>query len=253
MAFLLKNGAVFLHIPKTGGTWIKHVLDSLNLIEAPLGHMHSDWDRSFWHDKLQRDLKVTKALLRRAVRSSRTPARSKPDAFRFCFVREPLDWYESYWRFSESKGWDWENWGNESDPYQWHPCAMINKLGTHDFNEFVHRINQKRPGFVTEMYGWYVRPGMGFVGRQENLRHDLVKALTLMGFDFDADHVLAMGKQNETPSQVARPEWDPALRRQTLALEYAGYVRFGYPVLDRPELPALDEADPVEESEVTSS
>jgi hypothetical protein len=95
MAFLLKNGAVFLHIPKTGGTWIKHVLEKLDLIQAPLGHQHSDWDRSFWHDKLHHDLKVTRYLFRRAIRSPRAQARSLPDCFKFCFVREPLQWYES--------------------------------------------------------------------------------------------------------------------------------------------------------------
>ena len=230
MAFLLKNGAVFLHVPKTGGTWIKHVLQKLDLIQAPLGHQHSDWERSFWHDKLHTDLKVARYLFRRTVGSRRAQARIDPDCFRFCFVREPLHWYESYWRFMQSKDWDWENWGDERDPYRWHPCAMLNNLGSPDFNAFMHEVNRKRPGFVTEMYGWYVRPGNGFVGKQEHLKQDLLEALSQMKLDVDLSAVMAMEPQNETPSHISMPEWDPALRRETLRLEYAGYVRFGYPI-----------------------
>ena len=230
MAFLLKNGAVFLHVPKTGGTWIKHVLEELNLIQAPLGHMHSDWERAFWHDKMHRDLKVVRYIVRRAVRSPKAQARIEPNAFRFCFVREPLRWYESYWRFMQSKNWDWKSWGDEKDPYNWHPCTMINHLESSDFNAFMHCVNRKRPGFVTEMYGWYVRPGIGFVGKQERLRHDLLRALTLLNVKVDPRKILSMPALNETPSHISRPEWDPALRRATLRFEHAGYVRFGYPV-----------------------
>jgi hypothetical protein len=230
MAFLLKNGAVFLHVPKTGGTWIKHVMEKMDLIQAPLGHQHADWERSFWHDKLHRDLKVARYLVRRAVRSRKAQPRLEQGCFRFCFVREPLSWYESYWRFMESKNWDWEAWGHDEDHYQWHPCAMVNSLGSHDFNEFIHRVNKKRPGFVTEMYGWYVRPGIGFVGRQEFLRHDLINAFTLMKIDFKADEIMSMKRSNETPCAVPKPEWDPALKKLTLQFEHAGYVRYGYPI-----------------------
>ena len=45
MALLLKNGAVFLHIPKTGGNWVREVLGKLDLIESEIGHKHSDVDR----------------------------------------------------------------------------------------------------------------------------------------------------------------------------------------------------------------
>jgi hypothetical protein len=230
MAFLLKNGAVFLHVPKTGGTWIKHVLQQLDLLEAPLGHQHSDWERAFWHDKLHKDLKVARYLFRRVVGSRRAQARIEPDCFRFCFVREPLLWYESYWRFMQSVDWSWKSWGDELDPYRWHPCAMLNNLGSSDFSAFMHNVNRKRPGFVTEMYGWYVRPGIGFVGRQEFLRQDLIKVFSLMKLDVDPIGSFSDERQNETWPSIPKPEWDPALRIETLKLEYAGYVRFGYPV-----------------------
>jgi hypothetical protein len=230
MAYLLRNGAVFLHIPKTGGTWIKQVLQELDLIQAPLGHQHSDWERSFWHDKLHRDFKVMRYIFRRVVRSRQAQPRINPNCFKFCFIREPLRWYESYWRFMESLDWNWKSWGDERDPYRWHPCAMVNGLESPDFNTFMHNVNKKRPGFVTEMYGWYVRPGIGFVGKQECLRQDLIKAFSLMNLEVDVSRILSMPRQNESPAHIPMPEWDPALKRATLRFEYAGYLRFGYPV-----------------------
>jgi hypothetical protein len=219
---------VFLHVPKTGGTWVKHFLQELDLIQAPLGHQHSDWERSFWHDKLHHDLKVVRYIVRRTVKSPRAPARISPDSFRFCFIREPLKWYESYWRFMVGLNWNWKTWGDESDPYKWHPCAMLNDLESDDFNTFVSNVNKKRPGFVTEMYGWYVRPGIGFVGKQENLRHDLLRLFSIMKLDVDPDRVALLTKKNESLSHIPQPEWDPMVRKATLRLEYAGYARYGY-------------------------
>jgi uncharacterized protein Usg len=250
MAFLLKNGSVFLHVPKAGGTWIKYVLQELDLIQAPLGHMHSDWDRAFWHDKLHRDLKVVRYIFRRAVRSRRAQARINPDSFKFCFIREPLGWYESYWRFMQSLDWSWKAWGDERDPYKWHPCAMVNGLGSPDFNTFISNVNKKRPGFVTEMYGWYVRPGIGYVGKTENIRQDLIRAFSLMNLEVDVSRILSMPMKNESPSHIPVPEWDPAIKKATFQLEYAGYVRYGYRAEGGPLAPAAKNGRPTEMSYV---
>jgi hypothetical protein len=226
MTVLLKNGAVFLHIPKTGGIWVQTVLEAFDLVKAPLGHEHSDLDHAFWNDRFHRDAKVVRHVLRRAVGSRRAPALMAPDAFKFCFVREPLKWYESYWRFMESL--NWQKWGNDLDPYDWHPNAMLNGLGSPDFNEFMRNVNRKRPGYVTEMFGWYVRPGVQFVGKQESIQEDLLRAFALMKLDVDAARIAAVGRQNESPSHIPKPQWDPAVKRETLRLEYPGYIRFGY-------------------------
>lgn len=244
MALLLKNEAVFLHIPKTGGTWVRRVLQELDLVKGPLGHGHSDFERAFWHHVLHHDLKVIRYIFRRAVRSPRAPAQMKPGCFKFCFVREPLKWYVSWWRFMQSL--DWKQMGDERDPYKWNPLAMLNGLGSPDFNTFMYNLNKKRPGFVTEMYGWYVRPGVDFVGKQESLEQDLLKVFSLMQLDIDVDKIMSVDKLNESPSHIPQPQWDPALKRETLRLEYAGYVRFGYPVEknndDADELPLAHSA-----------
>ena len=56
----------------------------------------------------------------------------------------------------------------------------------------MHNVNRKRPGYVTEMFGWYVRPGVQFVGRQESLEADLVRAFALMKLDIDPANLKAI-------------------------------------------------------------
>jgi hypothetical protein len=176
MAHLLKNGAVFLHVPKTGGTWVKKVLEDFDLIQGPLGHAHNIDERLFWHDKLHHDLKVLRYMFRRYVGSPKAQPMMKPGCFKFCFIREPLSWYESWWRMTQGPNMNWPGLGDEIDPYKWTPYTMLRSVNSPDFNTFIANVNKKRPGFVTEMFGWY--------------------------------------------------------GRETLRLEHAGYVRFGYPVAD---------------------
>ena len=97
MALLLKNNGVFLHVPKTGGIWVGQVLKNLGLVKAELGGPHQDFERYFWYDRFHRDAKVSRNLLRR--RLGILP-RVDPKCFKFCFVREPLNWYESWWRYA---------------------------------------------------------------------------------------------------------------------------------------------------------
>jgi hypothetical protein len=224
MALLLKNGAVFLHVPKTGGCFVQKVLRHLDLASRHIGD-HNSHDRVFWYDRFHHDEKVARNLVRRAF--GWIP-RVSPSGFRFCFVREPLSWYVSCWRFMESRKWKCE--GDEANPYHWNPLEMLNGLGSSDFNEFVFNVNRKRPGFVTELYGWYARPTTQFVGKQENLVVDLRKVLAAMKVDVELKYLQELPHINAVASYIPRPEWDPALRRKTHKLEYAAYVRYGYPV-----------------------
>jgi hypothetical protein len=228
MAFLLRNGAAFLHVPKTGGTYVYQVLRELDLIQGTLGHGHAGFDRAYWHAKLHHNLKVVRYIFREWMGSPRAQAKMKPGCFTFCFVREPLTWYESWWRFMQ--GLEWRVLGDEADPHKWFPTSVLNGLGSPDFNEFVRNVNRKRPGYVTEMYGWYTQPGVTFVGKMERLPQDLLKPFSLMKLEVDEKRLLAIPRQNESPDRFARPQWDPQLREETLRLEYAGYIRYGYSV-----------------------
>jgi hypothetical protein len=232
MSFRLKNGAVFLHIPKTGGTWVASLLERLDLVDRPL-EPHGDFERLFWNGRFHPDGKVFRNLLRR--RLGLLPPPIDPACFKFCFVREPLGWYVSWWRYME--GMNWRTWGSETDPYLWSPLAMLNGLGSPDFNTFVENVNRKRPGFVTELFGRFARPSVDFIGRQENLRDDFLAALHLSGLKPDPAIVENFPRLNEASGRVPFPDWDPCVWRRTLHFEYAAYARYGYAIPDEPGAP----------------
>ena len=46
MALLLKKGECFLHIPKTGGSWVSVILKEQGFVYKEIGyHKHIDWTR----------------------------------------------------------------------------------------------------------------------------------------------------------------------------------------------------------------
>jgi hypothetical protein len=194
---LLLPRAVFLHVPKTGGSWVGAALRAAGvrfdeyLIE---GDPHGD--------------------------PSYCP---RPDAFKFAFVRHPLDVYRSYWRFKMDRfdgrrPWDAQN------PFD-RDCASP------DFDEFVRKVVEQYPGWCSRMFEDYVGPAtreIEFVGRFERLRQDLVRALTLAGERFDERAIMTTPPENA--SVWPSPAWTPALERAALESERDALVRFGYRV-----------------------
>jgi hypothetical protein len=58
----------------------------------------------------------------------------------------------------------------------------------------------------------------------------LTKVLKDLHYPVDEEKLRTIPRVNHVNGSIPIPEWDPALRRETQALEYAGYVRYGYPV-----------------------
>ena len=223
MALVLKNGAVFLHIPKTGGNWITEVLEKCGLVRSNVPPKHADLDRLFWPIRPTR-YGTLKFLLKK-LWVGRT-LRRKP--FIFCFVRHPLSWYESWFKYMTQPSRQWQNWGDPTDPDNWHPNSVLNGLGDPDFNQFVRNVIRKRPGYVTEMYGWYTKSMMDFVGRQENLPDDLIAVLKRMNLEFDEAFIRNYPRVGESPLPATKIVWDDSLKEEVYKLEYAGIVRYGY-------------------------
>lgn len=227
MAIILKNGSVFLHIPKTGGNWVTEVLYKSNLVKEKIGHKHATINQ-LCYPSIYRSTKLFKHFV--VNRNFGIFARKKP--FMFCFVRHPLSWYESWFKYMSQDNRKWQFWGDERDIRNWHPNAMLNGLGDSDFNGFVRNVANKRPGYVSELYGWYTTPEVDFIGKQENLREDLIRVLKLLELDFSEDFIWTyreVGVSQNTHQQV---EWDPELRQRIYDLELAGLARYGY--LERP-------------------
>src|SRR5262249_20799616 len=89
---ILKCGAVFLHIPKTGGSWVEQALRACGQVHRFLPHRHADMTRVMHYKKFQ------KFRPRFWIRDRRIGMPESPmlgATYRFCFVRNPLKWYES--------------------------------------------------------------------------------------------------------------------------------------------------------------
>lgn len=116
---LNKSGAVFLHIQKTGGTWVRDAL--LNAGVPTTVHT----------DKEQYDWQASRALGGR---------------WRFTAVRRPFGWYASFWAHRNRLGWG----GN---------LAVGHVVNRPTFEEWVMWVTEQYPGFLHELYGRYVGPG----------------------------------------------------------------------------------------------
>jgi hypothetical protein len=179
-----------------------------------------DWAKSL----LPRRLKAVAAAqkLKRAAENARQ--HRKP--FCFCFVRNPIDWYESWWRYMcQRSGVDW---ADQTDLHSWHPCQSLKDTGDADFNVFVRNVIAARPGFITELYSTYDQPGINFVGHQESLADDLVRVLRQLPLDFDEQRLRAFTPTNVSSASRDPIQWEPETRRELEKTEYAALLRYGY-------------------------
>lgn len=240
MGHRLTNGAVFLHIPKTGGSFITRFLAEQRLLAGEAGGMHDDIFRSLVPQnyasragRVIRELpvRVVGQLRRRDHDWTTGPSPEQPTAadlpWMFCFVRHPCTWVESYYQYAVRQRWYY--WSSEFDYRDfWHPNAALNGLRSDTFNGFVEKLLRKRPGYVTEMFGWYTTAGVRFIGKQESLRADLATVLDELGLPYDRAALRGADKVNAAPDGDQALVWDPELRAEFLRCEYAGLRRYGY-------------------------
>ena len=240
MAVLLKCGAVFLHVPKTGGSWITHVLTENGLVRRQIGHIHADMVRIQYYSSGGRVVfssayqwlkSITPRKLKgnaagQLVKRAHTSYHDSRKPFCFCFVRHPLDWYASWWRYMCGRS--GYNWSTESDLTSWHPCRELNNLGAPRFERFVRNVLEAHPGFVTGLFGLYTGPGIDFIGKQENLADDLIAVLTRLNVNFDEDRVRSSEPLNVSKVPSQSTHWPATVRTTAEQLEYAGLVRYGY-------------------------
>jgi hypothetical protein len=192
---LILDNAVFLHVPKTGGTWVEHALRAGGVPFTALLH---DGDR---HGDL-----------------SYSP---HPERFTFAYVRHPLTLYQSYWRFKAQHGWDAFN------PFD----VECREDG---FEQFVRRVLDLYPGWCSKTFTDYVGPSdqpIAFVGRFESLADDLVAALERSGHAFDEAALRSTAPANVSTTPLACCRWTSGLSAEVADAEAEAMNRFSYGLL----------------------
>ena len=169
---------IFYHIPKTGGTWAKVAMREAGLRTSGVRSVVAPHPFNLKKAHATPDTVDPKAPIGR---------------FSFCFVRRPVAWYRSYWAFRSRKG---------ARRDQKFPA---DGLWSDDFDCFINNILDAYPqGFVTTLYQYYTGAEgekVDFVGTQENLVDDLVKALRLAGEEFDEAALRNTPRANESPDR----------------------------------------------------
>jgi len=205
MPLILENGAVFLHIPKTGGTWFKQAALAAGVKLAEFGDQHGGIDKMVelgkdeeWFD----------------------------DRFVFTIVRHPLSWYQSRWCFRVKNGW------HSKHPLDLNCCS-------NDFPSFVDNVLKFRPdGWVNWLYDLYNKSSVhpaDYVATTENIVDDMVEALHLAGEEFDEDVFRSYENQNSSSmggfSSSYWAKYTPELLNRVVSVE-TDVIRNYYPNLE---------------------
>jgi hypothetical protein len=182
---------IFYHIPKTGGKWV-------------LASMHRGGVRGIMRAPKLRIRPL--GLWGQHSTFAAMADEHKRARFQFCFVRRPFEWYRSFWAFRKK-----EAAASPPPRKQWRATFrfVVDGLMDDRFQTFLENVLCVYPdGLLTEIYQKYVGPDaswMDFVGRQENLQQDLIRAMDLAGEDVPREWSLRRLKPMNV--SAGAPEW----------------------------------------------
>lgn len=199
MALILPN-SIFYHVPKTGGTWVTQILLNLMLVQ----------------ERYEPNKGSLYNLRKEHISPKDTPEDKKADKFSFAFVRNPLTWYQSHWRYRQMNNWDRR--------------MPIDECRDNNFNRFVENVMNRFPGgFLTELYNCFYNAD--FLGKQEQLRTDLITALELAGEDFNSTNIYERPEINTTntdASWLSLSQYSKDTEARVRQVECEVFEKFGY-------------------------
>lgn len=192
MAVYFPNtNSLLLLPPKTGSTWLRAALEEANVFHILLGP-----EQLRGHGRL--------ALYGREFK------------FIGAFVRHPISWYHSYWRYRNSNSsWD-ARWIIDSD------CRSS------DFDQFLALACSLHPGYITNLFSEFTgspdKP-IDYIGKSECLAQGLLEFLQKLGEKFDPVAIECL-----SPKNVSGPMYHPSdeICDLVFSAETGCYKRYGY-------------------------
>jgi len=151
MIILPQQKALFVHVPKTGGDSVSRFL-----INNVPGAYHSGGGKH-WAPWMHNE--------------------GYKNYFKFAFVREPVEWYKSFYRFIQS------NYIIPNGKYplfergMYHPMRQWEKYNWRSFDTFIADVYEETPAYYTKLVEWMTGPEnsrmLNYIGKQEHLSDDL--------------------------------------------------------------------------------
>jgi len=157
MTTVANDRIVFIHIPKTGGTWASEAMEEAGIVLEKVG-------------------------------TGPHPARREldiGDRFAFAFVREPVSWYRSVWMFHRRIP--------QSD---WPHLDEWIDLDFPDFLDRMAENNPGYLSTYYRLFVGPPDDEISFIGHHEQLADDLVTALHVAGQDFDEERLRSVPARN---------------------------------------------------------
>jgi len=195
---------IFVHVPKTGGSWVRSVLIKNGATEF-----------SYPHDLIQHHYLKIKII------------GLKP----FCFIRHPLMFIYSLWRHWAGNPQCRINNSNKKMYYQWDKKAygeiLCRNIVESDINATLQNFTCNHPGFVSGLYNCFTK-GCILVGKYERIKEDLLQFL--YQFNGSIEYPLFIDILNSTRVNVS--QGDKLLVDKKIALEFMANeeacLRYGY-------------------------
>ncbi|KKL17733.1 hypothetical protein LCGC14_2482610 [marine sediment metagenome] len=177
------GGAIFIHIPKTGGMWIRKYFEQVGIESREIGANHA-----------------TSIEL------------GKIDELTFCFVRHPLTWYQSYWKYKQTT--------------QTRTNPPIDQFVDRPFAEFVTAALAEHGDYLNRFYSQFVK-GVNYIGKQETLRDDFETLLRRAELPIDVN-LLSGPEENKSIKPVASAKYTLPLAERVMRHEIRVARQFDY-------------------------
>lgn len=209
--YLLESKALFLHVPRTGGSWVERAIDLCQI------------KRVGWLEKQPLYLPRKHCLLSHYHRTEM----AKVD-YVFAFVRHPVAYYESVWK------WLGRNRNFMQSHWRWHPHRAAGELYRPEFDDWVDAMLTNEPLWCTRLFEQYVGPPGGefcnYIGRTETLARDFREVMEHLGHEENVKlhrpELEALGKVNNIDRKLS---WSAPLLAKVLETERSVIERFCEP------------------------